>query len=373
VSNKNTTILVLNGQHYNALTGEIVTPGPGAKAVRPIDDFGGPRTAPHHPVPVPRPASTTDTVTKSAATQRQATHLAHRKPQRSATLIRSAVSKPTPSLRRKVRAHHANLPASVPAATVAQKYPVSEVNPKRLRRAEHIEKSNLIHKFALGEPEFNPVAAAAVRIGPPAESAPVARADSTQDMFAAAIAAATSHEERYISPRKLAKTAKRQAKHTAKAAKSKPAHHHVATVMAASFLVLVIGGLVALQNKSAITMRFADAKAGFHASVPDYQPQGYAVDNFSYSAGNVAMNYQNASANRDYTIHQQTTKWNDQTLLDNYVKANYASYQILQAGQQIIYVYGNNDASWIKNGIWYQLTSGGNLSNSQVISIATSV
>jgi hypothetical protein len=288
-------------------------------------------------------------------------------------LIRSSVSKPARSLKSKLRVQHASLPATVAAQAIEQKFPVNEVNPKRLRRAEHVAKSELISKFAPGQPEFNPIAAAAVRVQPfDAPAQVTATGEKSQELFESAIAAANSHEERYISPRKLAKTARKEAKHAAKTTKRKP-RHHLASAVAASFLVLAIGSFVALQNKSSITMRFADAKAGFHASVPGYQPQGYAVGDFSYSAGNVAMKYHDSNADRDYTIHQQTTKWNNDELLDNYVKANYGSYQVLQAGNQIIYVYGNNDASWIKDGVWYQVTSGGSLSSSQVISIATSV
>jgi hypothetical protein len=376
VGNKKSTILVLNGKHYDALTGELVTPGPGAKAVRPIDDFGGPRTAPRQPEPQPRPAPVAHAAPKSTAksmdVRPQPKHLRHRTQQRSETLIRSAVSKPAPGLKSRVRAQHASLPATVATQTIEQKYPVSEVNPKRLRRAEHVAKSQLISKFAPGQPEFNPVAAASVRVEPFDEPLQLASGQQSQELFASAIAAANSHEERYISPKKLAKTARKEAKHAAKTTKRRP-RHHLASAVAASFLVLAIGSFVALQNKSAITMRFADAKAGFHASVPGYQPQGYSVGDFSYSAGNVAMKYHDSGADRYYTIRQQTTKWNDDELLDNFVKANYTSYQILQAGQQIIYVYGDNDASWVKDGVWYQLTSGGSLSSSQVLSIATSV
>jgi hypothetical protein len=377
VGNKNATILVLNGKHYDALTGKPVTAGPG-KAVRPIDDMvGGRRAKPAKQQATAQPKLPATPIvassTKSMDVMRTPQHLVHHKQQRAATLVRSTVNKPGLGLKRQLKTvSGSQLPANIPSTVIVPKFPVAEINPKRLTRAEHVAKSELIHKFAPGMPEFGP-SAAAVKILPVSEVQPLPPSEhKSHELFERAIASATSHEQPYVDQKKLAKTAKKQAKHASKVAKRKP-HHHLASVVAASFAVLAIGGFVALQNKADLTLRFADAKAGFHASVPDYQPAGYGLNKFTYSAGNVSLGFNNNDAGRGYTIHQQTTKWDSQALLDNFVTANYQSYQILQSGNQIIYMYGHGDAAWVKGGIWYQLTSGGNLSNSQVLNIATSV
>lgn len=376
MGNKNATILVLNGKHYDALTGQVVAAGSGGKAVRPIDDVVGgtrPKTVAARSTPKPVAPKPTASSVKSMDVMRTPQHLTHHKQQHAATLVRSAVRKPGPGLKRQLKPVSASqLPANVPSAVIVAKFPVAEINPKRLNHAEHVAKSERITKFAPGVPEFGP-AAAAVKIEPFTAIQPLPPSEQkSHDLFERAIASATSHEQPHVDQKKLAKTAKKQAKRATKVAKRKP-HHHLAAVVAASFAVVAIGGFIALQNKPALTLRFADAKAGFHASVPAYQPSGYGLSKFTYSAGNVALGFNNSDANRSYTIQQQTTKWDSQSLLDNFVTANYQSYQILQSGNQIIYMYGHGDASWVKNGVWYQLTSHGNLSNSQVLSIATSV
>jgi hypothetical protein len=220
----------------------------------------------------------------------------------------------------------------------------------------------------------SPQAVAAVKIEKPQQinTAAETQPQRSQALFERAIAAADSHTLTQVDQKKLSKRANKQAKRASRAAK-RPVHHHLVSVVAASLAVLVIGGFVGLQNKDTLTLRFANAQAGFKASLPTYQPEGYGVGSFTYGAGNVGTTFHDDGNGRDYTLNQQTTKWDSQDLLDTYVAPNYPSYQALQSGSQVIYVYGKNDASWVKHGIWYQLRSDGNLSTTQVLNIAASV
>lgn len=376
MGSKKQTILVLNGRRYDALTGELVTDDGQHIALPPISDVVS--TRPKTPVPQPSvTAQPAEPLTPLASHKfmdisRTPAHTKRRQPQRASTLVRSAVQKPKPGLKAQTKIITLANTGAVTVATVVPKWPASQVNPKRLTRAEQVAKSGAISKFSSSDVISRPaVTAIRQQAATPAAAALEHQASASRDLFERAIAAADSHTQAPVNPKKLAREARKQAKHAAKA--TRPTRHRLASVVAASVAVLAIGGLVGLQNKTALTLRFADAKAGFHAVLPNYQPDGYGIDSFNYNVGVVGTSFHNAASGRNYTLNQQSTNWDSQALLDNFVAQNYKSYQVLQSGQQIIYVYGKNDASWIKKGIWYQLTSNGSLSTSQVLSVASSI
>lgn len=343
--------------------------------MRPISDVVGGYSASPAPAAVkPRPLPQS-TGPKVMDVSRRTSSAQYRQPQRATTLMRSSVSKPKPGLKGQTKVI---TPAQVAAATlttVQPKWPVAQVNPTRLNRAEKISQSQAISKFA----QSSEIAPSAAKVQLPAGSTQAAveaiehQSQKSKDLFERAIASADSHTELPVNQKKLAKAAKKQAKLADKSKRERPVHHHLASVVAASVAVVAIGGFIGLQNKAAITLRFADAKAGFQASLPSYQPDGYRVGNFTYTAGSVGTSFHSDTGNRSYRLNQQTTNWDSQALLDNYVRANYGSYQVLQSGQQIVYTYGKNDATWVKNGIWYSLISNGSLSTSQVLNIASSI
>ncbi|MBC7581383.1 hypothetical protein H7097_00760 [Aeromicrobium sp.] len=382
MANKKQTTITLNGHRYDAVTGEAIDEN-GSKIASPtINDMvrsrpGAVALTPHaakSPAAPLVPLSTSKVMDVSR-------NISHTKPhtmQRASTLVRSSVSKPRPGFKSQTKAISPTA-ALVPTSNViTTKWPVTQINPRRQTRAGQVAKSGTINKFATNAPVLEvPQAAATVKIHAPqpAVQALEPQSQQSQDMFTRAIAAADSHTFEYADhtkPGKSSRQARKQAKSVTKAGK-RPLHHHTLSVVAASVAVLIIGGFVGLQYKTAITLRYANAQAGFTASLPSYQPDGYGVGNFNYSAGNVGTTFRSDASGNDYSLNQQTTKWDDQTLLDNYVAINYPNYQALQSGNRIMYVYGDNDASWIKNGVWYQLTTHGNLSTTQILSIAASV
>lgn len=382
MGSKKQTILTLNGKRYDAVTGQLVEVGMTQSAGGQVMDVVAPResnaTQVASPTPAPAAAPEPPTANPSGPkvmdVARSSVHIKPRQPQRASTLVRSAVSKPKPGLKSQTKVSTPTQALAVPENTVYPKWSVSQVSPARQNRAVQVGKSDAVSKFSDATAvRQNPLASAAVKIERSSETSAVSQRQSSrsQDLFERAIAAAESRDVKSADQKQLSKQASKQAKRAAKAGKQ-PVHHHLASVVAASIAVLVIGGFVGLQNKDALTLRFANAQAGFKASLPTYQPEGYGVGSFTYSAGNVGTTF-HADNGRDYTLNQQTTKWDSQELLDTFVAVNYPSYQALQSGHQVIYVYGKNDASWIKNGIWYQLKSDGNLSTTQVLNIAASV
>jgi hypothetical protein len=72
-------------------------------------------------------------------------------------------------------------------------------------------------------------------------------------------------------------------------------------------------------------------------------------------------------------LTEKTSAWNSATLRDNFVASNAKTYQTVETGGRTIYLYGQNQASWVNGGIWYQVQSNGALSNHQLVELATSL
>lgn len=303
------------------------------------------------------------------------------KPERAKTLMRTAVKRPAASLKRRAKAQtRTDILVKSPKVSVKTKQSSLIVDQQRKLRAEQIDKSQLIRHFA---PEQNTwfrqnsaskaAQAAAVPMPTPPSRSAAAPTNRSMDIFQRALTHATAHEQPPVEPARaeVHRTVHPAAKAPRRA--RRPIHHHLVSTVAASLAVVLLFGFFAYQNKADITMRFANAKAGFHATLPGYKPSGFAAGNFRYSPGVVSVEYARAGTSRTYTISQQVSKLNNQTLLDTTITPNSKSYQTFQQGNRTIYLYGNSNAAWVDNGVLYKITSNGNLTSNDILDIATSV
>jgi hypothetical protein len=184
------------------------------------------------------------------------------------------------------------------------------------------------------------------------------------DIFQRALAHADAHEQPKVEPERALKPNRRQ---------NKPVHHRAVSVLSASLAVLLLAGFFVYQNKAAITLRYADAKAGFHASLPGYHPGGFAVGKFNYSEGSISVHYAKPGTSKSYTINQQVSTIDSSTALASNIATEDNTYKSIQQGEHTLYIYGNGQAAWVNGGILYHINSDGNLDTSELINIAASV
>lgn len=185
------------------------------------------------------------------------------------------------------------------------------------------------------------------------------------DIFQRAIDKATAHEQTPVNPKK-------QARAVDKAARRRPIHHHLASVVLITLAVLLMAGAITYGHRTGITLRYADAKAGFHAKLPGWTPHGFGISDFEYKPGVVTANYDRSGTSRHYSFSQSITQLTSDQLLTDIVQ-HHKTYQTLQNANRAIFIYGDNNAAWIDEGKLYQITSDGNLTTSDLLSIATSV
>lgn len=145
-------------------------------------------------------------------------------------------------------------------------------------------------------------------------------------------------------------------------------------IASASLAIVVLAGYFTYLNIPTISVRVAAAQAGINASYPDYRPAGYRLDGpIAYDNGQVSIKFAATTGAQNFTIDQQQTNWDSSALLENYVaKQADANYVPHQKGGLTVYTFGN-DAAWVNGGILYTISGNSQLSDDQVLRIATSM
>jgi len=270
-------------------------------------------------------------------------------PKTSQLLMRSAVKRPDPSLKRRIKISESTdkAIAAPPTATASSLVKLNVQHPGRSQRAAMLKQSDRISHLFVAPHEIPAVQATQpVAATPPPQistSPPVQQRPSQ-----------TTNPQQL--PVKSGKSTWRQASWAA-----------APTVVV---LALLIFGGQAFTN---LQLRIASAKAGFTTNLPSYRPVGFTLDQMNYNSGIFASDFYTKTGNQSYTITQKSTSWNTQDLLNNYVKLLSPNYKVIQLGTRTIYFYGKGNAAWVSSNIWYQIDSDGSLSESQLIDIANSL
>ena len=343
VSEQKNTI-ILNGKVYDAKSGDLLVGGHSATSET--------KKAPS------KTTESSDTTNKT--THHQVINHARHKPQHAKTLMRSAVKKPSP------QRHNQDQVIAPPVLRPT-------IPAERLARAKAVSKSKLIsrfHTFAGVDPpatkSSNPLPHTHARepishhhtapINPAASIV-----ESTEDFLASALSQATSHEQTLP-------------KHSKTRHKKLGISSRIVNVSAAVLVVVVLSGFIAYQNLPNISMRLAAQKAGIAASLPRFSPSGFSLNrSIATQPGRILLSFHSNSDSRNFHISQTASDWNSQTLASNYLVEQGQHYeQVNQPNGQIIFLYGNANATWVNGGIWYRIEGNSSLTSSQLLKVASS-
>lgn len=340
MSNKNSTIEI-NGKRYDADSGALLTPAD-AKSTEPVKLAA-------------KPAEVTAARPKAAHQPRHAVHhSAPHKPEASKILMRQAVRRPGPSLKRQVKAHgHLGLQKAQVVAGPARQL-------QSLQHAKHVAQSPAISHFSpivssnpqptyVAPPTSQAMDFVPVRHQPVAPK-PINR---TEALLEKALSEATAHQQK---PLKRRSHAKRQMG---------------IGLGAMAAVALFIG--VAVHNLSGAQLQVASAKAGFSAKLPSYLPAGFSQSGLTSGPGQVAAQFASNNDARTYTITQKATSWNSAALRDNFVATVDPHYSTTQSKGLTIYLYGDHNATWVNHGVWFQVSANGSLTDGQLVSLAASL
>lgn len=342
---KNT--LVINGKVYDAITGLPVAA----------------------PDAVPTPARATITVTdqavapaevKAIARARSPHHAAsaHRTTRRSATLRRDVLKKPTAqtqtsSIRRKVQIGH-------------------------VAKSEHIS-----HFAAHPQPlqrQSAPNTAKRHDITPAKHAAPAivrhTHAKVTKPVNTPQPALSSRALKEHLIAERLASVETPRGTHTTHSKRRSlfARQPRVASLITASFAVMVLGGYLTYLSMPGLSVRVAAAQADVAATFPDYHPDGYRFTGpVAFAPGQVAINFEANGGTTGYTVTEQKSSWDSQAVYDNIVAQAGNSNYVTNSQQGLTIYTFDGDAAWVNKGILYTVSGDAPLSNEQLLRIASSL
>lgn len=378
----NKNYIVLNGKHYDAVTGALIKP------VANHSQASHTRIAPTKTVGHATPARQTVTHAKSPADhpKKTVTRTHHSAPkgvhshkqQQPKTLMRHVVKKPAHEQKPAVKQAYPLTKANS-GTVIKPKTSALSVNELRSRRAQEIHKSKQVSRFALSNTTAIPTKIKPVAIKPaPAPVKPVRTAGHTIPIHHTTKQLPVKNTAPTLAERKhtLLEQALANAKsHQESAPKStrRFKHRRLMSSLAGMAAVLVISGFVVYLNKASVELQVASVRAGFQASMPNYTPANYERLSTTASNGKVAISFVSPTQKNNFTLTQESSSWDSQTLFDSVVAQGSATYQTIQSNGRTIYLYGGDKAAWVDGGILYKITGNTSLKSDEIISLAGSM
>jgi hypothetical protein len=349
-------VITLNGNRYDAVTGELLS---SPKPKQPTQKTSSPSSSGTDGF-VSRPVQNKTNIKRHSQNISRTTH-------KSKTLVRRIVNKPQVAKDNKSSEAHPEIKKTMP------------INQSREQRAKNASKSSLISKFGINNHKTNTKYSPLPLSSPPKENS--TKPNLPKDY--------NSHDSTSLKPRQktsnvLENAINNSQSHKKTTHKKTPRTHKIAKKLRVKprflnitmFVVagLLLGGYFAYNNVPNLAMQVASTRAGINGTVPAYQAGGFSFNGpIEYQVGQVTIKYKSNSDNRSYVITQKKSEWNSDALLSNHVSTNSRSYQLLQEKGKTIYIYDGDSASWIEDGVWYEIKGQSSLSANQVIKIANSL
>lgn len=336
-------VVHVNGKAYDAVTGrriDGIVPPPKKPASKKVPISGG---AKHQN-------------RQSHLDSRDINHVQAHQTERSQTLMRHAVKKPAPGLKKQLRPTHElahKQPHTIPVKHVAH-----SVDEARLHRANQVEKSRQVRRYHDGhevKPVFTTMAVQAAPQDIPGAEPPTAPpplpTNKPGDAFEQAIEGANHYID--IAARKT---------HL-----KKKTRRHAFSMAAGTLALLFIAGFAAYQNTPGLQIKVAGVRAGVATTTPNFQATGFAYGGTRAEDSKLIIGL--SAGDHQYQLSEQATNLSSEDMI-KHVSATDASgtpnYEVVEAGVSTVYRLGDSQATWVKDGIWYQIHGDQGLSDDQL-------
>ncbi len=298
-----------------------------------------------------------------------ANHTKPRTTQSSLTLVRSAVERPAPSIRKQASSKGA-LRRNMPNL-IAVKSSVQTIDEVRLARAHSTSRSPFIAHHARRTksalyPTITPLAVQPVPVKPEGEVPNVAPApqpsnkpDGPTDIFEHALANASHYAD--LGARRAERKTRAKLRATSFAA--------------GTLALLIIAAFAAYQNTPGLQFKVASLKAGVSTKMPNFAAAGFAYNGVHASNGQLIVGFDNVSGN--YQLTQTNTNMSSSDMIESVSPTATASksayYQTLHTNNTTVYRLDTTGATWVANGKWYTLRGTSALTDSQIESLVHNI
>ncbi len=280
------------------------------------------------------------------------------KPEHAKTLMRRSVHKPQMTIKPAIKVAPPAEVAAAPLSAITVKRSALQVDDSRLERAKAIGRHAGVRRFMPAN--FSPaVIAVTPQLTPEkiplitVKQAPAAK-PVRHDIFEAAIATAQSHKQ-----------PQHKAVHRAH-------RRRLVNWSAGVAAFVLLAGFIAYLNMPNIELHIASFQAGFNATMPGTKPAGYTLAGGVQRSGNTVSLQYHYGENL-FTITQQASDWNSQTLADNTIGLADGKYKTVEAAGRTVYLYGDNSATWVNGGVRYDLHANNTLSTGDITGLASSM
>lgn len=352
----------LNGKHYDARTGKIlsVSSAPTATAhARKVNALVS-------------SATSIDGFSKklSHPPRKVGNQAARREVNRSHTLKRTAVKKP---VRPKAATSSKKIAANAHVPVMEIHPPSYSIPRERLKRLEAVKQSKLVSRYSkdlsttsqsTAKPAHKAAAAHVAHAAPPIVKAVSTVVDTPQpSAFEQAIDQAEAHQS--------VRTKKPSAR--AKLSKKLRMSPRVLNVFGFTVALMMFAGYFGYNNAPNVSMRVAAMRANVEGSIPAYKPSGFSLDrSIKYKQGEITVNFVSNSDQRNFAITQTASGWDSTALHQNFVTKQEHVRSIEDKGKTI-YLYDENNATWVDGGVWYKIEGNSKLNSDQLSRIASSL
>lgn len=294
----------------------------------------------------------------------------HQKTERPKTLMRNTVNKPRIS-------EPGTTTVALSGLVPQPEHKIIHSNiPKRSTRVSTVSKSERISRFSQNNTptytqkvESIPVRAAPRKreteqdTTPPIHShAPPIRTaprSGSQDIFEKAMQGASSHQQSLLGTSRKHRANKRS---------------RAIQIGAIMTTVFVLGSFFAYSNIPRIALMNAENNTGFAARVPSYKPTGFRLDRtIQYQPGKVVIDFKSNTDDRSFSITQEKTTLDNQALATNFSSSISDMVLTQTPSGTPIYIYDETNATWIKDGVQYNVQGTAQLSRNQLLNLASSL
>jgi hypothetical protein len=322
----------LNGKHYDAVTGVLISSGAKTKT-----ETATPKTK-----LIAKTVKTDTLNAEKAATKVEPNHTKAHSVQTSQTLMRKSVKRPGPTVKR----HSVHVPVTHESTTPIQiKHGAHAVNQHRLERAKNIQQSAYVQKY--NPLHHIPVTLSSVPVQPEPkqeeQEAPEAPppVQHSIEMFERAIENASHYVD--IAMQKKHFTKKRR-KH--------------ALSMGTGFVALMlVAGFMVYQNSPGLQVSAAGMRVGVSATAPNFKEIGLKYNGVATAEDKRIIGLKDD--NGTYQLTQEKTNWSGESMIHS-VSSTDASgkpnYVVIEVSGQKVYRLSNGSDMWVKDGVWYSLS-----------------
>lgn len=354
-------IVELNGNTYDVRTGKMISsarPTPmqpqmdiAKPAKRQVDSYRQDRRLASQPVSKSMPAPP--------------------RTKKSQTLMRTAVQKPQPvnnddsaagpqAQKRQTPSHHSRFER---AKKIAKSAAIKKFHLTSQESANNSQQQTVVTNQPIQKQQNTQLATQTNQIPTSNQKSPSSNQQQSQNRLEAAVAEATSHEQTFEEGENIITR-------TLTRLRAIPVKVRYGFAVVVAIFALGTAGYLFAPRAS---VQLAANRSGVAASLPAYRPAGFTLNrSVDYSPGQVTLQFDSLTDNRNFRIHKASTDWTSEALRANFVEER-GLYQTVENRGNTVFIYNGTNATWVDGGIWYTIEGASSLNSNQLLRIAESL